>query len=226
MGKGIIVKEGLHGDEKVSKQTVASAKDKPVLSDARVIDMDDPFHETNLPRLVDTTTANIPSDLSWGIREVFFKANGTAVLTITGTNISGNASIWVNTVTKNASGAAVYGSWTGTVAAVAFVGATKTANGVAGIVPKPLAADEDMVLMGDGTWGLPDSVVNRINKLQDAVNQIIEALNSSADILNGTSTAALAMDEPSEDEAQPMSEEPNVDNAESSESVEPTEAEE
>ena len=176
MGKGAIIKEGLLTDEELRRQNLASVKDKSVLSDARIIDMDNPFHETNLPRLVDTTTANIPSGLSWGIREVFFKASGTAVLTITGTNTDGNAAVWINTVTKNASGAAVYGSWNGMVAATAFIGSTTSKNGAPGLVPRPLAADVDSVLMGDGTWGLPDSVVNRINMLQDRVNSLIDAL--------------------------------------------------
>ena len=60
MGKGAIIKEGLLTDEELRQQNLASVKDKPVLSDARIIDMDNPFHETNLPRLVDTTTANRP----------------------------------------------------------------------------------------------------------------------------------------------------------------------
>lgn len=201
MGKGAIIKEGLLTDEELRQQNLASVKDKPVLSDARIIDMDNPFHETNLPRLVDTTTANRPDGLSWGIREVFFKASGTAVLTITGTNTDGNAAVWINTVTKNASGAAVYGSWNGMVAATAFIGSTATKNGAPGLVPKPLAADADSVLMGDGTWGLPDSVVNRINMLQDRVNGLISALTRSANILNGTATASLLMeDNPSEEE--------------------------
>lgn len=200
MGKGAIIKEGLLTDEELRRQNLASVKDKSVLSDARIIDMDNPFHETNLPRLVDTTTANIPSGLSWGIREVFFKASGTAVLTITGTNTDGNAAVWINTVTKNASGAAVYGSWNGMVAATAFIGSTTSKNGAPGLVPRPLAADVDSVLMGDGTWGLPDSVVNRINMLQDRVNSLIDALTQSANILNGTATASLLMENDSDEE--------------------------
>ena len=34
----------------------------------------------------------------------------------------------------------------------AFVGATSSTDGVAGIVPKPLIADKDKFLKGDGTW--------------------------------------------------------------------------
>lgn len=208
MGKGAIIKEGLLTDEELRQQNLASVKDKPVLSDARIIDMDNPFHETNLPRLVDTTTANRPDGLSWGIREVFFKASGTAVLTITGTNTDGNAAVWINTVTKNASGAAVYGSWNGMVAATAFIGSTTSKNGAPGLVPKPLAADVDSVLMGDGTWGLPDSVVNRINMLQDRVNSLISALTQSANILNGTATASLLMEDDSVEEEPADSESP------------------
>ena len=54
--------------------------------------------------------------------------------------------------------------------------------------------------MGDGTWGLPDSVVNRINMLQDRVNSLIDALTQSANILNGTATASLLMENDSDEE--------------------------
>ena len=34
-----------------------------------------------------------------------------------------------------------------------MIGATSTTNGSRGMVPQPLAGDEDKVLKGDGTWG-------------------------------------------------------------------------
>lgn len=44
-------------------------------------------------------------------------------------------------------------SWIGTsFEQLAFTGATKDSNGLAGLVPKPLSADKDKFLRGDGTW--------------------------------------------------------------------------
>lgn len=37
----------------------------------------------------------------------------------------------------------------------AFTGATSSTDGAAGIVPKPLAGDQNKYLKGDGTWGNP-----------------------------------------------------------------------
>ena len=118
----------------------------------------------------------------------------------------------------------MYGSWNGMVAATAFIGSTATKNGVPGLVPRPLAADVDSVLMGDGTWGLPDSVVNRINMLQNRVNSLISALTQSANILNGTATAALLMeDSPSEEE--PVDSDPTESNDNPAEPEEGVDAE-
>lgn len=36
---------------------------------------------------------------------------------------------------------------------VTFEGATASADGASGLVPKPQAGDQDKVLKGDGTWG-------------------------------------------------------------------------
>lgn len=186
MGQAIIVKENITANARNENQSIASVKDKVVLSDAKTIDMDDPWGDLNQPRLVDTTSKNIPSKLSWGIREVFFKASGVAVISITGTSVNGDAVIWLATVTKGSNGELVCSDWGSTIPPVVFVGSTDTKNGESGLVPKPLAADADNVLMGNGTWGLPDSIVNRINMIQETLNNIIDALNGSAEIINGS----------------------------------------
>lgn len=41
-----------------------------------------------------------------------------------------------------------------------FTGATASADGVQGLVPGPLAGDQDKVLKGDGTWGNSPSTIN------------------------------------------------------------------
>ena len=43
-----------------------------------------------------------------------------------------------------------------------FTGATASTDGVAGLVPAPVAGDEDKVLKGDGTWGTISSAANTI----------------------------------------------------------------
>lgn len=58
-----------------------------------------------------------------------------------------------------------------------FTGATASTDGVQGLVPGPLAGDEDKVLKGDGTWG----EVSTARTLTDAE---YEALWSSSNPLN------------------------------------------
>lgn len=43
-----------------------------------------------------------------------------------------------------------------------FTGATASTDGVAGLVPAPVAGDEDKVLKGDGTWGTVSTAANTI----------------------------------------------------------------
>lgn len=43
-----------------------------------------------------------------------------------------------------------------------FTGATASTDGVQGLVPAPVAGDEDKVLKGDGTWGTIQSAANTI----------------------------------------------------------------
>ena len=61
---------------------------------------------------------------------------------------------------------------------VVMQGATANANGVAGIVPRPMAGEQDMFLKGDATWGLPDGLLtpqqaNEIVQLRTDVNGIL-----------------------------------------------------
>lgn len=151
MGKAIIVRDGILNENNINARTLQSAYSNGVLADAKVLNTDDPFHEINQPHLVDTTTQNIPADLSWGIREVYFKAVGTAVLLITGITTSGTAAIWSASVTKVNSTVTV-GSWNSFSAP--FVGATSSVAGSAGTVPAPTTADVGKVLTNEG-WGFP-----------------------------------------------------------------------
>ena len=64
MGKAIIVRDGILNENNINARTLQSAYSNGVLADAKVLNTDDPFHEINQPHLVDTTTQNIPADLS------------------------------------------------------------------------------------------------------------------------------------------------------------------
>lgn len=66
-----------------------------------------------------------------------------------------------------------------------FVGADSSTNGEKGIVPRPMAGDEDKVLCGDGTWKTPQSGASSVSALTDVD---LESL-SDGQILkyNGTS---------------------------------------
>lgn len=66
-----------------------------------------------------------------------------------------------------------------------FTGASSSDNGEKGIVPRPMAGDEDKVLCGDGTWKTPQSGASSVSTLTDVD---LESL-SDGQILkyNGTS---------------------------------------
>ena len=61
---------------------------------------------------------------------------------------------------------------------VVMQGATANADGVAGIVPKPKAGEQDLFLKGDATWGLPDGLLTpqqaqEIVQLRTDINGIL-----------------------------------------------------
>lgn len=61
---------------------------------------------------------------------------------------------------------------------VMMQGATANANGVAGMVPRPMAGEQNLFLKGDATWGLPDGLMTpqqarEIVQLRTDVNGIL-----------------------------------------------------
>lgn len=70
-----------------------------------------------------------------------------------------------------------------------FTGATASTDGVQGLVPGPLAGDEDKVLKGDGTWGevstartLTDAEYEALWSISNPLNDILESIVSGAGV--------------------------------------------
>jgi hypothetical protein len=154
MGQALIMKDGIKESAEANNRTLQSAYKNGVLSDAKVVELTDSYHINNQPHEVDTTSENIPDDLSWGVREVFFQSNSHVILSITGLNKSGEPSLWFSSVVVSGSKTTV-SDWQKVSMTKIFSGASASAGGSSGLVPSPSSGDNDKCLMGDGTWDYP-----------------------------------------------------------------------
>lgn len=75
---------------------LASASANGRLSDALNVNLKDPNSDLHKPHLVGGATAstNQPSDLSYGIREVFWSSTNYLIVKITGVATDGNSAVW------------------------------------------------------------------------------------------------------------------------------------
>lgn len=91
-------------------QTLQSANDNGIISDAMRVDLNDAYGVLNRPCMITSgdTMQNIPADCAWGIREVLYLNEKMIAIRITGVKTSGTESkIWTNCYN--------YGTWTGWV---------------------------------------------------------------------------------------------------------------
>lgn len=91
-------------------QTLQSAKDNGIISDAMRVDLNDAYGVLNRPCMITSgcTMQNIHADCAWGIREVLYLNENMIAIRITGVKTSGTESkIWTNCYN--------YGTWTGWV---------------------------------------------------------------------------------------------------------------
>lgn len=88
---------------------VLFASDRGVLSNALLVDAVTAKDSINRPMRVSVSggTSNLPSNCSWGIREVLPSATGFQMVRITGCTSAGVAAVWVNALNG--------GNWTGWV---------------------------------------------------------------------------------------------------------------
>ena len=110
MGSGMLLGHETRIMNRISSQTLQSAYKNGILSNAKDINTGNYLAEVNRPHLVNSTSTNIPSDLSLGIREVFFYSNQNILLQITGIDTSNAAKVWYCVgVTTN--GTFTLGAW-------------------------------------------------------------------------------------------------------------------
>ena len=110
MGSGMLLGHETRIMNRIGSQTLQSAYKNGVLSNAKDINTGNYLAEVNRPHLVSSASTNIPSDLSWGIREVFFYSNQNILLQITGIDTSNIAKVWY-CVGVTTSGTFTLGAW-------------------------------------------------------------------------------------------------------------------
>lgn len=96
MGSGVLTGNYKKDIVKVDKQTKLSASTNGLLQDAKSIDINNPKADINKPHLVNSSSINKPSGLSWGIREVNFYDNSKFTIDILGVNTNGEYLHWVS----------------------------------------------------------------------------------------------------------------------------------
>ena len=75
------------------------------INDALLVNLTNKGGDENKPWLITASSKNIPNNLAWGVREVFWMSANQVVVRISGIENDGAANIW--TISYN------YGSWTG-----------------------------------------------------------------------------------------------------------------
>lgn len=101
MGAGMLLGQETKLINRIEMQTLQSAYKNGVLTNAKDINTGSYRAEVNRPHLVNSNSTNIPSKLSWGIREVFFYDNKNVVIQITGVDTDNNIKIWYCAGTTN-----------------------------------------------------------------------------------------------------------------------------
>jgi hypothetical protein len=73
-----------------------------------------------------------------------------------------------------------------------MIGATADSNGQSGLVPVPLAGQQDMYLQGDGTWSNPtEDVEKELDNLTDTVAKNAQAWKDELALLRGGKTGTI-----------------------------------
>lgn len=94
MGQGLLTGQETKSIQKIDAQSVQSAYENGLLSDAKEVNTTDAKAVVNRPHIVNNTSKNTPSDLSWGIREVFYYGTGQFIIQITGIDTNGEQNRW------------------------------------------------------------------------------------------------------------------------------------
>lgn len=85
---------------------VSHASQNPQLSAAVNVDLDNPLGDWNKPCIVLSSTANVPDNMAWGVKEVLYIDPNAVIIRITGCKSDGvNTAVWT--------GVYNHGSWSG-----------------------------------------------------------------------------------------------------------------
>lgn len=111
MGQGLLTGQETKRIQKIDAQSVQSAYENGLLSDAKEVDTTNAKAVVNRPHIVNNTSKNTPNDLSWGIREVFYYGTGQFIIQITGIDTDGEQNRW-NCIGSTNSDTLTIGIWT------------------------------------------------------------------------------------------------------------------
>lgn len=81
------------------EETLAAATNNGGIRDCLLVSLDDPYNPLNQPHLIDgNTQINMPPNVSWGIRQVFYMSNKCVAVQVVGVNnVKNQTVIWYNT---------------------------------------------------------------------------------------------------------------------------------
>ena len=111
MGQGLLTGQETKRIQKIDAQSVQSAYENGLLSDAKEVDTTNAKAVVNRPHIVNNTSKNTPNDLSWGIREVFYYRTGQFIIQITGIDTDGEQNRW-NCIGNTDGDTLTIGIWT------------------------------------------------------------------------------------------------------------------
>ena len=111
MGAGLLTGQETKSIQKIDAQSVQSAYQNGLLANAKEVNTSNPKADVNRPHIVDKTSSNAPSDLSWGIREVYYYGTGQFIIQITGIDTSGDQNRW-NCIGNTDGDTLTIGIWT------------------------------------------------------------------------------------------------------------------
>lgn len=111
MGQGLLTGQETKRIQKIDAQSVQSAYENGLLSDAKEVDTTNAKAVVNRPHIVNNTSKNTPNDLSWGIREVFYYGTGQFIIQITGIDTDGEQNRW-NCIGNTDGDTLTIGIWT------------------------------------------------------------------------------------------------------------------
>lgn len=118
--------------DKYSLHDLSEAKDN-FITDSLLVHTSIQYSKYNKDGIVTMDSTNIPSDLSWGIRQVFWHDDSDLVVKITGKDLNNTPCIWINSLSKNDTGYKWHGWKKVCTTKVSNVNRTNITNKISGV---------------------------------------------------------------------------------------------